>query len=104
MCVLLCSWLAQSPQGKIIECVYGPTWPTKLIDPEHGTILERTGGWKFMRYREDKLMANDLSVFRRIVQSIDTCPSQEDLVASEAEIKAHYRQRNPQPAPTTGPS
>jgi mRNA guanylyltransferase len=48
-------WDSDPPNGRIIECRYDSEWPNT---------------WRFSRYRDDKLDANHISTFEKIMESI----------------------------------
>ncbi|KAL6059021.1 mRNA guanylyltransferase [Balamuthia mandrillaris] len=58
--------------GKIVECVWDPSWKTWIPAARAETWDEgewQAGGWRFLRIRDDKNLANDVSVIERIQRS-----------------------------------
>jgi hypothetical protein len=55
---LLREWKSSPPDGKIIDCIFDKEWETVLWENGYaGTV--RKGGWKFVKFRNDKTMADD---------------------------------------------
>lgn len=82
---LLEEWTAMPPDHRIIECRYDPQWSTIELDAQGYPLLdnnlqpvERLGGWRFIRFRDDKLNANDISVYRRILEAMDHAVDQQE--------------------------
>ena len=48
-------WKTNPPDGRIVECRFDNEWPNK---------------WRFSRFRDDKLTANHISVYQKILKSI----------------------------------
>jgi mRNA guanylyltransferase len=57
-------WEQNPPEGRIIECRYDPEWPNH---------------WRFSRWRDDKLTANHISVYEKIMQSISDNVTEEEV-------------------------
>lgn len=88
------SWLASPPEGRIVECRYDPSWSTDVdLDTAHPTT--RRGGWRFVRFRDDKTTANDVTVLGRIIESLYDSPTKEELVAAEPLIRQKWQERHP---------
>lgn len=81
-------WDKNPPHGRIIECRYDPEWPNI---------------WRFSRYRDDKLDANHISTFEKIMESIKDNVTEEEvifflneqLVGSVVEIYQQWKIREP---------
>lgn len=86
------SWRQNVPDGRIIECRYDPTWKTQVDLDTIPSIRE--GGWRFVRFRDDKPNANEFRVLKNIIESISDSPSKEELVAIEAEIRKRWADRH----------
>lgn len=78
------AWITFSPEertmfdndrmasGKILECVWDPEWHTWIpaVGADTWEAGEwQKGGWRYMRVREDKKLANDISVIEKIQRS-----------------------------------
>ena len=50
--------------GRIIECRWDPEWPNN---------------WRFTRFRDDKLDANHISVYEKILESINDNVTKEEV-------------------------
>ena len=59
-------WKSSSHNGKIVECRYDHDWPNF---------------WRFSRYRDDKLTANHISVYKRIMESIEDNVTKQEVIA-----------------------
>jgi mRNA guanylyltransferase len=58
-------WGINPPDGRIVECRYDPEWPNH---------------WRFSRWRDDKLTANHISVYEKIMQSIADNVTEEQVL------------------------
>jgi hypothetical protein len=55
---LLKQWKTNPPDGKIIDCKFDKNWTTHIWENGYaGTI--RKGGWRFLRFRDDRTTAID---------------------------------------------
>lgn len=81
------AWAEAPPLGKILECRYDPAW-----------LAPGEGGWRFLRFREDKLMANAQHVVQKIIHSIGDNVTQEQLVGACSRIKGNWEARHPDEA------
>lgn len=82
------TWKKEPPAGKILECRYDQEWE---VD---GT----KGGWRFLRFREDKKMANAQHVVQKIINSIGDNVKQEELIKACGKIKDNWDLRHPEEA------
>lgn len=85
-------WATMNLEGRIIECNYDPNWDTWIdlnIEPKL-----RKGGWKFLRFRDDKTTANDINVLDRIIESIQNSPTKDELIALESNIRENWNLRH----------
>ncbi|KAL1914485.1 uncharacterized protein VTP21DRAFT_8868 [Calcarisporiella thermophila] len=83
---------ATSPDGRVGEFWYDPKWPTTIIDPGYAPTI-RKGGWRFLRFRDDKETANDEAVVRNIMRSIEDAVSREELEAFCDQIRSAWKAR-----------
>lgn len=83
------AWAADPPLGKIIECRYDPDW---IVDPSKP---DSKGGWRFLRFRVDKVSANAKHVVQKIISSISDNVKKEQLIAACADIKRKWDLRHP---------
>lgn len=81
------SWNVNPPLGKILECRYDPEW---IVDEK------KPGGWRFIRFREDKVMANAQHVVQKIIDSIGDNVKQDHLIKSCDRIKKNWDLRHPE--------
>ncbi|KAG7717926.1 hypothetical protein KL949_003200 [Ogataea haglerorum] len=49
--------------------------------------------WKLLRFRDDKIHGNYISVVSKVLKSIDDSVSKEELIAAEDEIRARWMER-----------
>ncbi|KAL7751182.1 hypothetical protein RI367_003387 [Sorochytrium milnesiophthora] len=70
----------QQPEldGRIAECRWDPEYP---------------GNWRFMRFRDDKNTANHVSVYTKIMQSIEDCITREELSERAPIIRENWKRR-----------
>ncbi|AGO13053.1 AaceriAFL107Wp [[Ashbya] aceris (nom. inval.)] len=69
-----------------------------LEQPLNGRIVEcakdqETGEWKFLRFRDDKLNGNHVSVVQKVLESISDSVKLEDLEHMIPRIKARWEER-----------
>lgn len=67
-------WSKHPPHGRIIECRWDPDWPNNWR-------YFWTNNLRFTRYRDDKLDANHISVFNKIMLSIKDDVTREQVCA-----------------------
>ena len=60
-------WSRMEMNGRIIECRWDPEWPNS---------------WRFSRFRDDKLDANHISVYEKILESIHDNVTKEQVCCS----------------------
>jgi hypothetical protein len=99
-----------NPQPLIVECIYDPDWltyipgrsrdswdqgSTDFNHPEKG-LGWRKGGWRLLRKREDKSMANDRTILEATCQAARDNVTLEELlvlcVADDSEEKIERRE------------
>ncbi|KAJ3306295.1 Dcp1p-Dcp2p decapping enzyme complex alpha subunit [Kappamyces sp. JEL0829] len=68
------------PHGKIAECRWDPDWPNH---------------WRFCRFRDDKPDANHISVYHKILASINDNVTKEQLLEAIPAIFSAWRIREP---------
>jgi mRNA guanylyltransferase len=66
-------WEQNPPDQKIVECRYDPEWPNR---------------WRFSRWRDDKLTANHISVYEKIMQSIADNVTEEQVALINVAIRS----------------
>ncbi|KAI8902383.1 mRNA capping enzyme, catalytic domain-containing protein [Globomyces pollinis-pini] len=80
-------WKNDNYYDRIIECRFDFNWPNH---------------WKFSRFRDDKLTANHISVYKKIKESINDNVTKEMLIEAAPSIYENWRLREPNtPAPRT---
>lgn len=68
-------WSRIKMNGRIIECRWDPEWPNN---------------WRFTRFRDDKLDANHISVYEKILESIHDNVTKEEVCISDILILGIY--------------
>ncbi|KAJ3048706.1 Dcp1p-Dcp2p decapping enzyme complex alpha subunit, partial [Rhizophlyctis rosea] len=89
---LLDKWRHHPPDGKIGEFRWDPEWSTPVRE-EGYAMYERKGGWRFVRFRDDKDTANDITVVERIWASIQDGVTSEMIESRMDSIRAHWKAR-----------
>ncbi|CAG8532361.1 10591_t:CDS:10 [Ambispora leptoticha] len=79
---LAAEWRKNPPNGRIGEFWWDPNWKTFVINEDGYAPNVRAGGWRFLRFRDDKDLANDEKVLKKIMNSIRDAVSQEMSPAS----------------------
>ncbi|KAL1925302.1 uncharacterized protein VTP21DRAFT_185 [Calcarisporiella thermophila] len=87
------NWRTSSPDGRIGEFLYDPEWPTYVWNDPDSPPHIRKGGWRFTRYRDDKNLANDERVVKKILRSIADGVTREELETSSEKIRAAWKLR-----------
>ncbi len=85
-------WKEAPPIGRIIECRYDPDWLVDELKPDE------KGGWRFLRFREDKNTANAMHVVQKIINSINDNVKETQLIKSCDRIKKNWELRHPEEA------
>ncbi|SCW00442.1 LAFE_0C04280g1_1 [Lachancea fermentati] len=72
-----------------------------LEQPLNGRIVEcakdqETGVWKMLRFRDDKLNGNHVSVVQKVLESISDSVKMEDLEEVSGQIKSNWNERHQQ--------
>ncbi|TPX39850.1 hypothetical protein SeMB42_g06221 [Synchytrium endobioticum] len=81
-------WRQNPPcDGSIAECRYDPSAETE---------------WRFSRWRNDKVEANHISTFKKIMESIQDAVGKEDLLAHSLNIQKAWYIREGKPLPSIG--
>ncbi|KAJ3184174.1 Dcp1p-Dcp2p decapping enzyme complex alpha subunit [Geranomyces variabilis] len=88
-------WKTSLPDGRIGEFRWDPSWPTYVWDAGYvGT--ERRGGWRFVRFRDDKSVANDITVLEDTKKAIDNGVSRDMLLGWLENIRSNWKHREQQ--------
>lgn len=91
--------LPTSPDGRIGEFKFDSEWPVESWQTGYGSRSLK-GGWRFLRFRDDKLTANHVKVYERIMHSLNYAASKEQLLALMPEIRRNWKTRELLPPPT----
>ncbi|TPX53952.1 hypothetical protein PhCBS80983_g06090 [Powellomyces hirtus] len=85
-------WRISPPDGRIGEFRWDADWPTYVW--EIGYVgKERRGGWRFIRFRDDKDMANDITVLQDTKLAILNGVSKEMLLSWTDSIRSFWKLR-----------
>ncbi|KAJ2962054.1 hypothetical protein NQZ79_g2762 [Umbelopsis isabellina] len=96
-------WKKSVPDGRIGEFRYDPQWNVTIVEPGYAPTV-RKGGWRFVKFREDKELANDEQVVKKILKSIQDGITKEQLLAHMEDIRAAWKAREkgiPMPDPVS---
>ncbi|KAI8096636.1 mRNA capping enzyme, catalytic domain-containing protein [Halteromyces radiatus] len=85
-------WKDQPPDGRIAEFRYDPNWQVTIVEQGYAPVT-RTGGWRFVRFRDDKDAANEENDVKRILNSIQDGVSKEQLLAHMETIRDAWKAR-----------
>jgi hypothetical protein len=78
-------WMGNRPDGRILECRYDPCLEMTIHYP--GSSPEKKqGGWRFMRFRNDKITPNDKSVVSKILKSIADNVTKEEVFLLSCDV------------------
>ncbi|SAM00184.1 hypothetical protein [Absidia glauca] len=95
-------WKDQPPDGRIAEFRYDPNWQVTVVEQGYAPTT-KTGGWRFVRFRDDKDAANEENVVKKILHSIKDGVSKEQLITHMECIRDAWKAREkglPPPALT----
>ncbi|TPX65677.1 hypothetical protein SpCBS45565_g05002 [Spizellomyces sp. 'palustris'] len=105
-------WRVSPPDGRIAEFRWDKNWMTSLWEDGY-VSSKREGGWRFVRFRDDKDTANDLAVLEKTMKLIQNGVTKEMLLGRIDTIRGHWKAREqgvslpPRPPPdrkfSTGP-
>ncbi|CAG8449536.1 12003_t:CDS:10 [Ambispora leptoticha] len=74
---LAAEWRKNPPNSRIGEFWWDPNWKTIVVNEDGYAPSVRAGGWRFLRFRDDKDFANDEKLVKKIMNSIQDAVSQE---------------------------
>ncbi|GAN05502.1 MRNA capping enzyme, alpha subunit [Mucor ambiguus] len=89
---LATQWKNQLPDGRIAEFRYDPQCEVTIIEQGYAPTV-RKGGWRFVRFRDDKSTANDEQVVKKILNSIQDGVTKEQLLACMDRVRAAWKAR-----------
>eukprot|EP01135_Chromosphaera_perkinsii_P000275 Nk52_evm44s62 gene=Nk52_evmTU44s62 len=75
--------------GRIVECVFDEEAYT--VNPETGAKFK--GGWKVLRFRDDKTTANDINTIKKILNSVNDNVTEQDLLEHQDTIHHNWKDR-----------
>ncbi|EGF79427.1 hypothetical protein BATDEDRAFT_89511 [Batrachochytrium dendrobatidis JAM81] len=85
-------WKSPSPDGRIVECTYDPVWKTYMFENGYAGDV-RIGGWRFIRFRDDKRVADEESKLKETMEAIKYCITREVLDSHVEAIRAQWKAR-----------
>ncbi|KAG9306081.1 hypothetical protein G9A89_015985 [Geosiphon pyriformis] len=91
-------WRKDPPNGRIGEFWYDPNWKTTMPEEGYAPWI-RAGGWRFVRFRDDKELANDETVLNKIWHSIQDAVTKEMLERHCDIIRKGWKERERFPPP-----
>ncbi|KAI8376276.1 mRNA capping enzyme, catalytic domain-containing protein [Radiomyces spectabilis] len=89
---LASQWKSHLPDGRIAEFRYDPNWEMTIIEQGYAPTT-RKGGWRFVRFRDDKGAANDESMVKNTMRSIRNGVSKEQLLAHMDKVRTAWKAR-----------
>ncbi|KAJ3077524.1 Dcp1p-Dcp2p decapping enzyme complex alpha subunit, partial [Quaeritorhiza haematococci] len=89
---LLEKWRHQSPDNRIAEFRYDTSWKTMIFENGYAPSA-RTGGWRFVRFRDDKDSANDEAVLSNVMGVLKDGVTREMLESRIESIRANWKAR-----------
>ncbi|CAO3686305.1 unnamed protein product [Rhizopus stolonifer] len=89
---LATEWKSHLPDGRIAEFRYDSEWEVTIVEQGYAPIV-RKGGWRFVRFRDDKGIANDEDAVRRTLNSIRDGVTKEQLLAGMEKVRAAWKAR-----------
>ncbi|CAG8523546.1 6470_t:CDS:10 [Ambispora gerdemannii] len=96
---LAAKWRRDPPNNRIGEFWWDPNWKTTIANDDGYAPVVRAGGWRFQRFRDDKELANDEKVLKKIWNSIQDAVSQEMLEGHCDIIRRGWKEREKPPLP-----
>ncbi|KAI9480373.1 MAG: mRNA capping enzyme, catalytic domain-containing protein [Benjaminiella poitrasii] len=89
---LATEWKNHLPDGRIAEFRYDPEWEVTIVEQGYAPTV-RKGGWRFLRFRDDKSTANDEVVVKKILNSIRDGVTKEQLLLCMDRVRAAWKAR-----------
>ncbi|KAJ1330747.1 hypothetical protein BSLG_009199 [Batrachochytrium salamandrivorans] len=86
------AWKASPPDGKIIECSYDSNWKTLLWENGYAGGV-RIGGWQFVRFREDKRVADDELKLKETLEAMKHGITREMLDSHVEAMRTQWKAR-----------
>ncbi|CEJ01129.1 hypothetical protein RMCBS344292_15165 [Rhizopus microsporus] len=85
-------WKSHLPDGRIAEFRYDPDCEVTIVEQGYAPTV-RKGGWRFVRFRDDKGIANDENVVKKILNSIKDGVTKEQLLSCMDRVRAAWKAR-----------
>ncbi|KAG0176359.1 Dcp1p-Dcp2p decapping enzyme complex alpha subunit [Apophysomyces sp. BC1021] len=98
--VLAQEWRNQPPNNRIAEFRFDDDLDVTIVEQGYAPIT-RKGGWRFVRFREDKDTANDENVVKKILASIRDGVTKEQLLVHMDGVRAAWKAREKEMASTS---
>ncbi|KAI8074122.1 mRNA capping enzyme, catalytic domain-containing protein [Gongronella butleri] len=97
---LAARWKEHLPDGRICECRYDPQWQVTIIEPGYAPTV-RAGGWRFVRFCDDKLAADTEHSVKEAMQMIREGITKDLLMSHMDRIRKAWkaREKGLQPPP-----
>ncbi|RCH91664.1 Dcp1p-Dcp2p decapping enzyme complex alpha subunit [Rhizopus azygosporus] len=89
---LATKWKSHLPDGRIAEFRYDPDCEVTIVEQGYAPTV-RKGGWRFVRFRDDKGIANDENVVKKILNSIKDGVTKEQLLSCMDRVRAAWKAR-----------
>ncbi|CAO3678979.1 unnamed protein product [Rhizopus microsporus] len=89
---LATEWKSHLPDGRIAEFRYDPNCEVTIVEQGYAPTV-RKGGWRFVRFRDDKGIANDENVVKKILNSIKDGVTKEQLLSCMDRVRAAWKAR-----------
>ncbi|KAL0095879.1 mRNA capping enzyme, catalytic domain-containing protein [Phycomyces blakesleeanus] len=89
---LAAGWKNSLPDGRIGEFRFDSNWEVTIVEQGYAPKM-RKGGWRFVRFRDDKETANDENVVKKILCSIQDGVTQKQLLAHMDRVRAAWKAR-----------
>ncbi|KAG0946805.1 hypothetical protein G6F57_006460 [Rhizopus arrhizus] len=89
---LATEWKSHLPDGRIAEFRYDSECEVTIVEQGYAPVV-RKGGWRFVRFRDDKGTANDENAVKRILNSIRDGVTKEQLLACMDRVRAAWKAR-----------
>ncbi|KAI8327067.1 mRNA capping enzyme, catalytic domain-containing protein [Choanephora cucurbitarum] len=89
---LATEWKSHLPEGRIAEFRYDPLCEVTIIEPGYAPTT-RKGGWRFVRFRDDKTTANDESIVKKVMHNTQEGVTKEQLLSCMERVRAAWKAR-----------
>ncbi|KAJ1912279.1 hypothetical protein IWQ60_009734, partial [Tieghemiomyces parasiticus] len=101
--VVFQQWRNHPPDNRIVTCRYDPEWKVTTVEDGYAPQTRR-GGWRFLRFRVDRMVPDDDATVLTVVQNSEREVPREEFDKRLDRIRANWKARERAAAANQPPS